>query len=328
MDFALQVTKGKAGKEKIVDYAPIMTDAEFSTTRMNSAGKFSFTLIEETGIALKEGSSVLFKVDGKKIFKGFIFTAERSKDRKVKYTAYDQLRYLKAKASYTFTAMTLTDIIKRIASDFKLKVGDLDDTGYKIPSMIKENESCLDIIFYALSKTIIETGKIYVFYDDLGKLTLKEVNKLRWDRYIGDNSALYDYTYKRDIDSETYNRVKLVRPNKKTKRADVYEEEDTDTQKKWGLLQYYEKVDEDYNAAQIQEMCKAYLKYYNKVWQTLTIKAVAGNPKLRAGWVIPVQISAINDTKKLRFFLSEKITHHFKGNTHTMDIEIKNFNEV
>jgi hypothetical protein len=29
-----------------------------------------------------------------------------------------------------------------------------------------------------------------------------------------------------------------------------------------------------------------------------------------------------------RFFLAEKVTHKLKGNTHTMNIEVKNFNDL
>lgn len=327
MDVSLKVVEKTDNKKTVIEYAPALIEAEFTTTRLDSAGKLTFSTVEDSGIAIKEGSQVRFKVDGVNVFKGYVFTAERSRNRKVSYTAYDQLRYLKAKASYLFEAMTLDEIIRQIATDFKLKIGELAPTGYKIPSLIKDNTECLNIIFEALMKTTVETGKIFVFYDDFGELTLKEVKKMRWNRVVGDKSLLYDYSYKRDIDSDTYNRVKLAKPNAKG-GADTFVYEDTDTQKQWGLLQYYDVVDESMNAAQIEEMCKTYLKYYNKVWQTLKIKAISGFPELRAGWVIPVRISEIDVAQKQRFFLAEKITHHFKGNTHTMDIEIKNFNEV
>ena len=51
---------------------------------------------------------------------------------------------------------------------------------------------------------------------------------------VGDGSLVTDYTYKRDIDSDTYNRVKLVRKNEKSGRTDVYVHEDTDTIKNVG----------------------------------------------------------------------------------------------
>ena len=328
MNVSLKVTEKLDGKIVVKDNAPALAGAELTTNRLDSAGKMTFTLIENSGIAITEGSLVYCTVDGEDFFKGYVFSAERDRKKQVKYTAYDQLRYLKAKASYTFVAMSLEDIIRQIASDFKLTVGDLATTGYKFPSLIKENESCLDIIFSALMETTIQTGKIFIFYDDMGKLTLKEAKSLIWDKIIGDASLLSDYSYKRDIDSQTYNRIKLARPNESTGRADTYMYEDSSTQAQWGLLQYYAVVDEAMNAAQIEEMCKLYLKYYNKVWQTLKLKNIIGYTGIRAGWVIPVRISDIDATATQRFFIAEKVSHKLNGNTHTMDIEIKNFNEV
>lgn len=328
MEISLKVSTNTKKKKVVKDYAPQLAEAEYTTSRMDSPGKFTFSLIENVDMDIEMGSCINVKLDGNNFFKGYVFSAERSKNRKVKYVAYDQLRYLKAKASYTFVAMSLGDIIKQIASDFKLKVGDLVNTGYKIPSLIVENESCLDVIFDALSKTIVETGKIFVFYDDFGKLTLKEAKSHKWNKLIGDKSLLSDYQYKKSIDSDTYNRIKLARPNKDTGKADTFVHEDTDNIKKWGLLQYYDTVDEKMNNAQIDEMCKAYLKYYNRVWQTMTLKDILGHYKIRAGWIIPVMISEVDSTNIQRFFLAEKVTHKLSNNSHTMNIEVKNFNDL
>ena len=144
---------------------------------------------------------------------------------------------------------------------------------------------------------------------------------------LGDGSLVTDYTYKRDIDSDTYNRVKLVRPNKDTGRADTYVHEDTETIKKWGLLQYYDQVDENLNEAQIDQMCAQYLQYYNRVLQTLTIEAI-GVPGLRAGMIIPVRFGDINDLSVSRLLLAEKVTHTFEADDHTMSIEVKDFGQL
>jgi hypothetical protein len=328
MNISLKVSKKTKNKTIVKDYAPAFIEGEYVTNRMDSPGKFTFSLVENKGVAIEVGSCVKVKLDGNNFFKGYVFTAERSEDRRVKYTAYDQLRYLKAKASYTFTAVTLEEIITKIAKDFNLKVGDLAKTGYKFPSLIKENESCLDIIFDALSTTIVQTGKIFLFYDDFGKLTLKEAKKLKWNKLTGTGSGLSNYSYKRDIDSDTYNRVKLARPNKDTGKADTYVYEDTEKIKQWGLLQYYDTVDENLNKAQIDEMCKTYLKYYNRIWQTLKLKNIIGHYKIRAGWIIPVRLDDVEDVDVTRFFLAEKVTHKLSGNTHIMNIDVKDFNKL
>lgn len=318
---------GGATQTVVTDYTDVIQKAELTTNRFDSPGKLSFTCLEKSGIGIAEGSLVELSVDGIKMFKGYVFTAERNQNGEVSYVAYDQLRYLKANASYVFEAMTLPQIIQRIAADFGLVCGTLEEPGYAFPCLIKENTSCLDIIFDALAETIYMTGKIYVFYDNAGALSLTEARNMFSTTLLGDGSLVTDYTYKRDIDSDTYNRVKLVRPNKDTGRADTYVHEDTETIKKWGLLQYYDQVDENMNEAQIDQMCAQYLQYYNRVLQTLTIEAI-GVPGLRAGMIIPIRFGDINDLSVSRLLLAEKVTHTFEADDHTMSVEVKDFGQL
>lgn len=320
---------GGATQTVITDYATTAREIELTTERFDTPGALSFTCLEDSGIAIPEGSSVEFSVEGVKMFKGYIFTAERNKDGEVSYTARDQLRYLKANASYLFQNMTLPQIIGQIAADFGLKVGAMEDTGYAFPYLDKENEGCLDIIFDALAQTIVQTGKIYNFYDNCGELCLTEAKNMFITTLLGDKSLVTDYTYKRDIDSNTYNRVKLVRKNKDSGRTDAYIHEDSDTIKKWGLLQYYDEVDENLNEAQIDEMCRQYLQYYNRVLQTLSLDSI-GIPGLRAGMIIPVRIGAVDGLAVSRLMIAEKVTHTFEGDEHdhTMSIEVKDFGQL
>lgn len=311
---------------KIIDYTNAFTGIEWETQRFDAPGKLTFSGVEPTGIALPEGTAVTF-TDGSSVFKGYVFTAERDRYGNISYTAYDQLRYLKANASYSWSAVTLEQIITDIASDFLLTVGDLASTGYTFPSLVKENETCLDIIFDALSQVIYQTGKIWLFYDDSGKLVLREATTLQTTGIIGDGSMMTDYTYKRDIDSGTYNRVKLVKPNKNSGRTDVYMYEDTETIGKWGLLQYYDKVDDNLTPAQIQEKAQAYLKYYNRVLQSLTIEAI-GVPGIRAGSIIPVLIRDVQELTLNRVLLVEKCTHSYEGDYHTMSLDVKSFSQL
>lgn len=313
--------------EKVMNYAPATMSVDITTNRFDSASKMTFETLETSGIAIEPGSAVSFVDSGQNIFAGFVFTAKREKGGSVTYTAYDQLYYLKAKASYTFQNMTLEQIIQRIAADFGLTVGTLDSTGYVFPVLIEENTSCLDIIYKALSQTIVKTGRIFNFYDDFGKLTLTEARKMLVPQMIGDRSLVTDYTYTQDIASDTYNRVKLVRPNKETGRADTFVHEDTSTQKKWGLLQYYDSVDENLNDAQIDAMCSAYLKYYNRMVQTVSIDAL-GIPGLRAGNIIPVRIGEVSALSANRLLLAERVKHEYDGDAHEMTIDVKDFEQL
>ena len=98
--------------------------------------------------------------------------------------------------------------------------------------------------------------------------------------------------------------MKLVKANSETGKADVYLHEDTETIKKWGLLQYYDEVDENMNEAQIDQLCQTYLAYYNRVLQTVSFEAV-GVKEIRAGTIVPVRIGAVNDLQISRLLLTE-----------------------
>lgn len=309
------------------DMTGCTSKVSLQTQRFDSASKLEFTCIEDSGIAITEGANIRFVDNGTPIFNGFLFTAQRTETGEVTYTAYDQLYYLKAKASYAFTNMTLEQIITQIATDFGLQCGTLDPTGYVFPCLIKDNTECLGIIFDALSQVIIRTGTIFVFYDDFGKLTLKKIDKMLVPQMLGNSSLVTGYTYKRDISSETYNRIKLVRPNKETGRADIFIHDDQETQKQWGLLQYYDKVDENLNDAQIDELCKNYLEYRNRVVQNITINSM-GLTGLRAGNIVPVRIRQIETLSMNRLLVAEKVTHTYEGNAHTMSVEVKNFDQL
>ena len=311
----------------IFDYGPVVRETEITSNRLDTPGKMVFTCLKADSVKIQEGSAVEFEIGETRMFKGYIITMECSQDDKVIYTAYDQLRYLKAKASYVFENMSLSQIIRRIAADFSLTVGILEETGYVFPCLILEDVSCLDIIFDALYQTIVHTGKIFLFYDDAGALTLTEARNLFEQTLIGDGSLAIGYTYKRDIDSDTYNRIKLVKKNEQSGRTDVYLHEDTETIRKWGVLQYYSEINENLNEAQIDELCSLYLKYYNRVLQTLTLEAL-GVPAIRAGSIIPVRIGAVPELSVTRLLLAEKVTHKFKGDDHTMSIEVRSFDQL
>ena len=185
---------GGAAKTTIMDISDVAEKVEITTHRMDTPGKMTFTCLESGPILIPEGSLVEFAVDGKKLFKGYVFVIERNRDGETSYTAYDQLRYLKANASYVFENMSLSQIIQRIAADFGLLVGNLADTGYVFPCLIKEDVGCLDIIFEALAQTVIQTGKIFVFYDNAGLLTLVEAKELFVRTLIGDGRVISLWT--------------------------------------------------------------------------------------------------------------------------------------
>ena len=304
----------------IYNVANNVQSVTYTTNRTGEPGKLEFTLNKAGGISFFEGDVVRFSVDGTLVFYGWIFTKSKDRWDVIEVTCYDRVRYLKASASYAFYGQTAGEIIRKIAADFQLDVSGIEDTGYKIPSLIEEEQTCLDIIEEAVQQTLLNTGKIYVFFDDGKGLSLKEAGNMIDKTVIGDKSLLTDYTYKTDIDEQTYNSVKLARPNEETGRADVFVAQDSNTIAQWGLLQLYQTVDGDVNDAQVIAQAQATLKYYNQRMRTLSVTSL-GVAGLRAGQMVLMKVEGLGDINLDQFVLLDKVTHTFENGSHTMDFD-------
>ena len=311
--------------QSVYDYAPITEKVTYTTNRKLSAGELNFTYIQKVPVNMAEGAKVQFYVNGRGIFEGYVFTIEQDRQGIVEVTAYDQLRYLKTNESYAFIGKTLGEIIQQIATDMQLQTGTLENTGYVIPMLTKEDTQCLDIIDYALGLTQYNTGKTYSLFDDFGKISLREAGSLLCAEIIGNRSLLTDYTFKSDIDSDTYNQIKLVRPNKETGQGDVYIFNDSSTIGKWGLLQKYEKVDENLNEAQISEQGNIMMAYYDRVLKDVSVDCI-GIPGLRAGGMVTLKIRDIPELRSGYRLLLDKVKHKFSTGEHTMSFEAKMLN--
>ena len=292
----------------------------WTTERTGSPGKLEFTIVKAGDLDFLEGDTVRFSVDGQLQFYGWVFTKSKDRWGVIDVMCYDRLRYLKANASYAFYAQTAGDMIRQIAGDLQVDVGEIADTGYPIPSFIKEDESCLDMIGEAVQQTLLNTGEIYVFYDDGNGLALRRPEDMISNVLIGERSYLTDYTYKTDIDSQTYNSVKLARPNEETGRTDVFIAQDSGNIAQWGLLQLYQSVDGDVNDAQVKAQAEASLQYYNRRLRTLSVESL-GVPGLRAGQMVLMKIPGLGDINLDQYVLLESVKHTWENDIHTMEFE-------
>lgn len=318
MKTELLISNKRSGK--IWDVSTCTTQAQWTTERTGTPGKFTFTLIKAGDVAFLEGDVVRFSVDGQLQFYGWVFTKSKDRYGIIDVTCYDRLRYFKANASYAFYDQTVGNMITQIAGDLQVDVGNIADTGYAIPSFVKEDQSCFDIIGEAVQQTLLNTGDIYVFFDDGNGVALQRPEDMISNVIIGDMSLLTNYTYKTDIDEQTYNSVKLARPNEETGRADVFIAEDSANIGQWGLLQLYQTVDGDVNDAQARAQAQATLGYYNRRMRTLKVESL-GVPGLRAGQMVLMKVQGLGDIDLDQYVLLEKVTHTWENEVHTMEFE-------
>ena len=292
----------------------------WETSRMGEPGKLTFSIVNDDELDFQEGNPVIFKADDKNIFFGFVFMKSRDKEQIIKVTAYDQLRYLKNKDTYVYTKKKASDVVKMIARDFNLNAGEIADTGYVIPSRIRENMTLFDIIYDALDLTLLNRRKLYVLYDDFGKLTLKDVETMKIpDLVLGEYNS-QNFSYTTDIDSDTYNKVKLYRENEKSGKREIYIAQDGKNMNNWGVLQYFDKVDEDTNA---KVKAESILKLKNKKKRTLQSKDTLGDTRARAGTSAMILMRDIGDISVKQYMLIEKAKHVFSNDEHWMTLDLR-----
>lgn len=300
-------------------FMPVLVDSiNWNSERKGTPSKLTFNIVKDDIISFQEGAAVRFKWNGKNVFYGFVFSKRRDKENIISVTAYDQLRYLKNKDTYVYEDKTAGELIKMIASDFNLKTGAITDTGYKIPSRVEDNQTLFDIIQNALDLTMQNKKELYVLYDDFGKITLKALNEMKSDIII-DAETASDFDYSSSIDENTYDKIKLVFDNESTGKRDVYIEQHGENINRWGVLQYYDKLQKGENGV---AKAQALLKLYNQRTRKLSIKNCFGDCSIRAGSLVLVSLH-LDDMVLNNWMIVESCKHEFKQDEHWMNLIVR-----
>lgn len=297
---------------------PILSGAvEWELQQTGAPGKLTFSVIKDETLNFEEGNEVQFRVDGKEVFRGFVFTKSRGKEREIKVTAYDQLRYLKNKDTFRLESMTASELLKRLAEDFRLETGQITDTVYKLPPKLIKDKTLFDVLREALETTLEATGKLYILYDAFGRLTLRGMEEMQLD-YLLDSQSAQDFSYESSIDKNTFNRIKLLYENDKTKKREIYIEQDSEKINRWGVLQYFETVS---SGVGLPARAAGLLQLYNQKTRTLTVKGALGDLRVRAGSIIGAALD-LGDIILQNQMAAEKVKHKFSGEGHFMDLTL------
>ena len=303
-------------------YTPLLLDeAKWTSQMRGSPSKFEFEILKDKNFTVAEGQRVTFKWKNNKIFCGYIFKySYNNSDDTISITAYDQLRYLKNKDTYVFENKTLSQIANAICRDFKIETGAILSSGYAIPNYPCDNMTLFDIIEGAIDETLKNTKKLYIMYDDYGHLTIVPFDQMKVQDFTITGYNASDFDFSSSIDDKTYNKIKLYFNNDKTGVRDIYIEQDSDSQGKWGILQLYEEVKKGENG---KTKAQTLLKLYNAPTRTLTVSGIDGNCKVRAGSMVLVKIDLGNNLSLSNYMLVENCTHTFNDNEHKMDLALR-----
>lgn len=302
--------------QKIYEISELITSLSYTDKLNDGCSKLEFSYIDDE-LKIPNGSNVWFSYEGKKIFCGFVFKYTVNKEKEISVTAYDQLRYCKAKDEIVVLKDTSTSLVKRMCTYFGLRTSKIADTNYVLATAIQDGKTWLDIIYDSLSETLMNAGKKYCLRDEYGEIALRDLEDLKLNLVLGDESLCYDYDYEKSIDDDFYNRVKFYVKGDNSKDSQVIVSESESSIKKYGLLQYFESVDKDANISQVRAKTKALLGLYNREVETLSIECL-GDISIRAGSGFYTLIDGIGLSKPL---FVKSVTHKFLP-SHTMSLEV------
>ncbi|MDD4027314.1 MAG: hypothetical protein PHO75_03970 [Candidatus Shapirobacteria bacterium] len=302
--------------EKVYEISELVKSISFTDKLNDGCSKLEFSYVDDD-LKLSNGSSARFKYDDTNIFSGIVFKHGRNKKGEITITAYDQLRYCKAKDTILVKDDTVTTLANKMCNYFGLKKGTLTDTAYKLATSVQDNKTWLDILYSAISETLMNKGKWYVLRDEFGSIATRDLEDLELDLVLGDESLCHDYEYEKSIDDDFYNVIKLASDNETTGKRDIYMPIDSKSINKYGLLQYFEVLDKNGNPSQIKSKADMLLSLYSKEVETLSLDCL-GDTRVRAGSSFYGQIEDIELNKKL---IVKSVTHNFLP-VHTMIVEV------
>lgn len=304
---------------KIYEINELVKSISYTDKLNDGCSKLEFSYIDDD-LKLVNGSVIRFINEDVKFY-GYVFKHSPNKKKEVTVTAYDQLRYCKAKDTIVVKNDTVTTLGTRMCNYFGLKKGTLTDTNYKLPISIQDDKTWLDIMYNAISDTLTNKGKWYSLMDEFGGISIRDLEDLSIDLVLGDESLCYDFEYSKSIDDNFYNQIKLVSDNESTGKRDVYITKDSQSISKYGLLQYFEVLDKNGNSSQAKSKADMLLSLYNQETETLTLNCM-GDTRIRAGSSFYAHIEDIGLTKKQnKRLIVRSVTHKFIP-IHTMTIEV------
>lgn len=318
-------TVGKADKgyELLIEndkvYLPvILGEVTLEYKRQLSPGTLRFNVLKDKDIDFQEGSPVRLRVGGKDIFRGYVFEKSRKERDIISVTAYDSLRYFKNKDTVLYRGKKYSDLLRMLISDYRLKEGDICDTGYVIEKQIEEG-TVFDILANAADITYLQNGTVFTLLDEFGKICLRNTEAMTTDFVLNsDNTSYFDYTT--TIDREVYDYIRVIADDKNKGVRNVYSLSD-DNVMRWGRIQCCLKQMEELTEPQIRQLAEGYLKRYSRKRRYLSLFDVQGNISLRGGSIVKVNFD-LGDIVINEMMTCEKVRHRFCGNNHLMNVDL------
>jgi len=239
-------------------------------------------------------------------------------------TAYDSIILLKSKENIMRNAgVTASDFfisIMRQYSERGLQGRVIESSKTPLKPYYFINESLYNIFLESMADSHIgEAGAAqFIIRDNLGTIEFRELRSLRTDYILGDESFTSGYAYNANID-ESYNIVKVIRPNEETGMIEVWQVFDSNNINLWGYKQLTVEAEEHQTESEIRELAHLYLEAFNREMRDLRLQCIGIN-YLQAG--DGIQFRASRGAFDHYLAINECV-HSYSSDSHMMDLSLK-----
>lgn len=311
--------------KKTIDITPIVNQISWRSSKEELTQQLDFTVYFNDAkyspiIEFAEGDMVVLK-NTFEIFRGIIISHKKSGRGGISFTAFDYSFYLgKTKKFYQFTKMKSDLAIKKIVTEFGIKVGFI----VSMPTLISKvyvSDTGVDMLKEIIELVEKDQGVKYCMEMREGKFYINNKKDLVIDATfkLADNieaypvwKAISNPTHSYSIENMK-NSVQIVNENKviHTLKKDTLIH-------KYGLLQDVVEVsDNDISTA--RTTAKNTLADYGKVQEEAS-QTLMGDDRVRAGRILYLE-EPLTDMDGN--YVVSSVTHNVANGIHTMDIDLE-----
>lgn len=202
---------------KKTDITQLVEKVTWSGDYKQASRKLEFSIISNKydkkipQVDIQEGYMVFFYEDKEELFRGFVYTIEKTTD-KTSYLAYDHAQKLvHTKINYNFKNMTAKQITEKMLDDYSqygIKKGSIVSDG--VPwSKVFIGVSMYDTIMSAYTNSHASNGKEYMCYAKKGKIHTALKGDIKLNIQFKEGENIISTTYKSTIEN-VINRVIIV----------------------------------------------------------------------------------------------------------------------
>ena len=202
---------------KKTDITQLVEKVTWSGDYKQASRKLEFSIISNKydkkipKVDIQEGYMVFFYEDKDELFRGFIYTIEKTTDT-TSYLAYDHAQKLvHTKINYNFKNMTAKQITEKMLDDYSkygIKKGNIVNDGVSW-SKVFIGVSMYDTIMSAYTNAHASNGKEYMCYAKEGKICTALKGDIKLNVQFKEKENIISTTYKSSIEN-VVNRVIIV----------------------------------------------------------------------------------------------------------------------